>query len=356
MKLKKPSLKMLWTRSLYGLIAVALTACGSTYNTTDADGIYGEDTTPVVAESDNAEENDEAKNSYYKQYFKTKSQSLDEIPEEDVIFTDIEAYSSNESLDEEGYVVVEETGGYNGYAGWGDNTTDVSVNVYGGYGGWGWGGGWGIGFGWGWGNPYWGWGGAWGYPYWGWGGYWGWYGGYNPWYCAYPTPYYYNNYGHGGYAYSYNRGRRNSDYLAARSSRGAEGYARSNTSRVANRSTTGRYSRTAGRYGRSEMARRSNVRSGRYASMRNSARGNTARYNPNNRSNYRSSRGNTVNRSRSSVNRNYNRNNMRNTNRSRPARSYSRPSGSMRSSGGGYRGGGGSRGGGRAGGGRGGRG
>ena len=337
---------------LMGLLVLALSACGSYQNTTDVDGIYGEDNSSSY-ETQTAETaaTDTDKNNYYKQYFKTKSQSLDEIPEDDVIFTDIDAYSSYESMDDEGYVVVEETGGYNGYAGWGENTTDVAVNVYGGYGGWGGGWGWGIGFGWGWGSPYWGWGGYWGYPYYGWGGYWGWYGAYNPWYYHCPTPYYYNNYhyNNGGYAYSYNRGRRNSDYLAARSTTGARSYANSRTSRIANRAN--------GRYSRSEMARRSNVRSGRYASMRNSARGNS-RYGTNNRSSYRNTRSTPNARTnRSTYNRNTNRNNYRSNRTTRPStRSYSRPSSGMRSSGGSYRGGGGRAGGGRAGGGRGGRG
>src|SRR5690606_15256623 len=69
------------------------------------------------------------------------------------IFTEVDTYYGDESYS-------------SGYSGWGNNTNDVTVNVYGGGLGWG---GW-YGNYWGWGNPYWsiGWGwSSWHNPYWG---------------------------------------------------------------------------------------------------------------------------------------------------------------------------------------------
>ena len=193
---------------MLGLIGLLGAGCNSYQPVADNDGIYQSETRAVEVETE------EDKNNYYKQYFSTKAAQMEEIPEEDVIFTDIEAYTTTESIDDRGYVVVEDN--YNeSYGGWGMNGGEVSVNIYntGWYGGWygGWYSPWGFGawgypyYGWGgyWGNPYWGWGGYWGYPYYGWGGYWG-----NP-YC---NPYSYPYGGHYGYA-SLNRGSSNLDYL-----------------------------------------------------------------------------------------------------------------------------------------------
>lgn len=311
---------------LFGLLV--FTSCGSSYYGAEAagDGIYANTTGDNSSEVTQTQED---KSNYYKQYFQSKDKAYEEIPEDGAVFTDVEAYHTTESLDEEGNIIIEEQYYDEGYGAWGTNSGNVSVNMYGGVGF-----GVGIGFGWGWG--YGGWYNPWYNPYWGWG--WGYGGWYNPWWgygCYYPTPYYghgyYNGYNNG---YAYNRGRRNTDYYAARS-----------TSR-------GRSSVSAARnsYSRSELDRRIN-------------RNNQSRARSSNRNGY--SRPNSSARNRPSSNRSrpnsYNRpNNSRPSYNSRPSNSrpsYSRPSGGrpssgMRSGGGGMRSGGGARsgGGGRRGG------
>jgi hypothetical protein len=110
----------------YGFAAITLLSC-NTYTgvTEDEDGIYGNNF--IVEESNMIE----GKNNYYQQYFSTKAAQIEEIPEEDLVFTDIEAYSSQEYLDEEGYVVVEEEY-IDDYGSWGSNSNDITINVYGG--------------------------------------------------------------------------------------------------------------------------------------------------------------------------------------------------------------------------------
>lgn len=294
-------------------------SCG-THNSNDydeSDGIYSTNKTSTVEEDTSALENE--KNNYYKQYFKTKELTYSDIPEDNVIFTDIEAYHSSESLDEDGYIVIEEEN-YNdeGYGAWGTNGTETTINIYGGYGYspyWG-GGYWGMSFGWGWGYPYYGYG--WGYPYYGYG--WGYpYYGY-----GYSYPYYGYGYGYpycgSGYynGYAYNRGRRNTDYYANRSS------SRSNTRYSRDRTTSSRrnssYTSRRGSYSRGETSRRSS-----YTNSNNTVR----------RSGSSTQRRNSVNRSSTS---------RRSTNYSRPSSSRSnsyrssgssyRSSGSSRSSGG----------------------
>ena len=305
-----------------GVVALLLTSCG-TYNNGygETDGIYSsESATTETAESTN-------KSNYYKQYFESKEDDYDNLPEEDLIFTDIEAYSTTESLDEEGYVVIEESEYNDGYGGWGNNSENITVNVYntGGYYWhspyWTY---------WGfypyWYNPYWSIGYGWGHPYW-----YGYYG-YGHFYRPYPYYYgggyyaggYYGGY-HNGYA-SYNRGRRNTDYNLGRSS--------SNTRRSS--------------YTRSELNRRSNNNSVRRSSNNTVRRNsNTVRRN----SGTDTRRNNSVRPSNTRVQRN----NSSTTPRMNTRSSSNRSSGTMRSSGSSSRSsgsrGGGSRGGGRRGGG-----
>ena len=168
----------------------------------------------------------EDKNNYYKQYFKTKQSAYKDVPEDNAILTDVEAYYTSETLDEEGYVITEEQeygSEYNeGNGAWGSNSTQVSINVYGGmayapfYGGW-------ETLLWIWlGKPLLWWLGK--SLLWIWLGkplLWIWLGKSLLWIWL-GKPYYgYSGY-HGGYGYAYNRGRRNTDYLAGRSySRGS---------------------------------------------------------------------------------------------------------------------------------------
>jgi hypothetical protein len=191
-------------KGLAALLTILLLASCGTYNNTTRmeDGIYGSDTSTEEEEVVVSEN----KNSYYQQYFKTKAQNIEALAkeeEEDVVFTDVEAYSSYETLDEDGYVVSQEYD--EGYGAWGENDTEATINVY--NNGWGnynywnygyynyWGynnyffrPGWAIGFGYGVWSPFYG--GYYGYgynPFWGYGGYYG-------------NPYCYNNpYGNGGF-------------------------------------------------------------------------------------------------------------------------------------------------------------
>jgi len=229
--------------------ALILSACG-TYNNYpqgETDGIYASEKATAEAEVEESVD----KSNYYKQYFQSKEKAYDELQEGD-IFTDVDAYSTRESMDNEGYVVTEEAEYEN--EGWGNESANVEVNIYGGnqfgfgYGyrpfwhGNAWGSPWyrpfwNIGFGWGWGYY------GWGYSNYCWGGY------YAPFYNNYDYGNYYGGYGHQN-SYAYNRGRRSGDSYAGRSartrgrvgsksSRGRSAYNRSGVS-SRNRSTVGR--------------------------------------------------------------------------------------------------------------------
>ncbi|MAN59725.1 MAG: hypothetical protein CMC08_07820 [Flavobacteriaceae bacterium] len=332
---------------LFALLAILVLASCGTYNNgvNDADGIYSgtQDQQMEVAADDNYE-----RANYYKQYFQSKESNYSEVPEEDVIFTDIEAYSTTESLDDEGYIVIEEND-YQGYGGWGTNSDNVTVNVYN-DGGWGYGAGWGL-----WNQPFWG-GGYWGRGYWG-AGYWGnpYWGWGNPWFGSYWNvgfgwgyPLYggfyyphFNNYPYYGYGnIAYNRGRRNTDYINNRNyNRGRQSYDRGRSGNDSRRS----YSRTeAIRRATSNRNSRSFERSNRsnpslFRKSRTIRPNTPARNDRNRRSIQRSAspRNSTINRSRGS---------SRSSGVSRS--SGMRSSGAVRSSGASSRSGGASRGGG----------
>ena len=229
MKTVNQNLKKAAAWATYGFAAITLLSCNTYKGVADEeDGIYGNNY--IVEESNSVE----GKNNYYQQYFSTKAAQIEDIPEENLVFTDIDAYSTQESLDEEGYVIVEEDY-IDDYGSWGSNTQEVTVNVYGGwnngffgnnwnsgywYGGWNagyWGGfrPWGFNY---WNNPFWGYSSYWGAnPYWGWGN-----GYYNPWfyngfgwgYNGYYNPWYFNN--NNGYSTIANRGRSNQDRFISR--------------------------------------------------------------------------------------------------------------------------------------------
>ncbi len=236
MRTKITSIKKALPILLSGMFLILFSACGTHNNGYgDNDGIY---TSEEKATTVNDSQKDD-KTNYYKQYFKSKNGTYDELPEEGAIFTDIEAYSTTDTIDEDGYIVIEEN---DDYGAWGSNSDDVTVNVYN-YGGYGYGywhqpywyGGWGYHNYWY--SPYWGISYGWGYPY---------YGGYycSPYYGGYYNPYYYHGYGYYNNI-AYNRGRRNTDYLASRN------YSR-------NRSNATRDIGRRGTYSSAESARRSN--------------------------------------------------------------------------------------------------
>lgn len=315
-----------------------LTSCGSYQNVPDNDGIYGSTEIPVSGtEQDIAvSSNSNSSSSYYKNYFKEKSSEYD-VYTEDEVFTDVDEYG-NEYAEASDSTEVD----YNEYAGWGQENSNVSVNIYSGfnygwnypYNNWGWGYA-GYGYGWGW-NAGWGW----GYPSYGWG-----YPGYG---WAYCPPYY----GGGYYGGGYYGGGYYGNYISYSNSRRGSLYA-GRSSRYANNSSLGRYN----------IGRRSNTLGytpGRPRADSNSSKPrvrSTTRTRTNSLSNPRTksnstprvrTRSNSTPRTRtkttSPTTRSYN-------NNSSPSRSYSSPSrgsssmGSGRSSGGRSSGGRGGRGG-----------
>ena len=202
--------------AIMGVFTLLLTSCGTHNNGYNQnDGIYSTGNSANVEEGSGTEDPSNERSNYYQQYFQSKSNAYSDLPEEGAIFTDIDAYSTTESLDEDGNIVIEENYNEEGYGPWGDNAETMTVNVYN-YGGYG------YGF---YHRPYW-YGGYWDYyPYYGYSPYWGIsYGWGYPYYgygygYGYGYPYYYgngyyNNY-YNNYYYngiSYNRGRRNIDY------------------------------------------------------------------------------------------------------------------------------------------------
>ena len=132
---------------------LSLVSCGSyQYSGYENDGIYGSEnrTVEYVVEKEEVVANED-QGGYYQNYFSEKSREYDMILGEDEIFTDIDSYKGE--YDEE-YV---DTLLYDkAYAGWGQATNDVTINIYDN----GWNGPWYGGLGWyGWGRPW-----GWGYP------------------------------------------------------------------------------------------------------------------------------------------------------------------------------------------------
>jgi hypothetical protein len=91
------------------LASLLVGSCG-TYkveNYDKDDGIYASNNTPVAEEIIVEVESKEDKNNYYKQYFQTKSLDYQDLPEDNTILTDVEAYHSKDTLDADGYVITE---------------------------------------------------------------------------------------------------------------------------------------------------------------------------------------------------------------------------------------------------------
>ncbi|MEX0274215.1 MAG: hypothetical protein AB3N16_07555 [Flavobacteriaceae bacterium] len=293
------------------VLGILMASCGSYQSASyyDSDGIYADPQDRRTVER--APQKKQVRNTY-SDSFGQKDNELDEL-REDEVFTDIDSYSSAgtyDSIPDSGELTqyYKNENDYNGYAGWGDNTSNVYVNVYGnnwGWNNWGWGWndpwlwnnwGWGYntwrwygrpwryGWGWGWNNP-------WGWNNWGWGGY----GRANKW-CP---PYgYYNS-----YSYGYNRGRRgyynnnslntNSRYaLRGRSNVTTRGSSPRYRSTAATRSSRSVASRTPSRYRNGNLASRRSVGVDQNRAYRTSRSTRAVpRYNSSSRSNqsYRSS-------------------------------------------------------------------
>jgi len=243
-------------------LGLFLVSCGSYQQASyyDNDGIYTDDNPARTTEQRYPQTQRRVvpeDNNVYGNYFGQKADEYEQILESE-IFTDIDSYTGVEqdslNPEEEPEYYYDPNNTYQGYAGWGDNATSVTVNVYD---NWGWGGlGFGLGYPWYY-NSYWGWGNPWHYSHgywgwnslaWGWGGYyWGGYYGY-PYYGHgyYGYPYY--RYGRGGYygygGYAYNRSRRGI-YDRSLASNSISG--RSNLNTRINRAENSRYRSSSGR-------------------------------------------------------------------------------------------------------------
>lgn len=210
--------------SLIGLLAILTTSCGSYQNSSyyDNDGVYGSQRTNTYTENKYSEQNIENSNKYAQQF---KS-----MQDDYTYFTNVDNYNSQEN---DTVVTVYRNESNNNYAGWGNNSSNVTVNYY--TNGWGWnnwyGNYWGwnnwYGPGWGWNNwygNYWGWN-SWYGPGWGWNNWYGNYWGWNSWYGAGWgwNGYYGPNLGWNGYYgrdVVYNNGRRGgSRYVSPSSGR-----------------------------------------------------------------------------------------------------------------------------------------
>ena len=148
------------------LAGILVVSCGSYQQASyyDNDGIYGNDNVRVV-EKNPRTVTQKKKPDQYSEYFGQMADGYGDILDSEV-FTDVDSYSSNienDSIANEGDIMdyYSQENDYDGYAGWGDNATDVNINIYGG-GGYGFNNPWFIGGwnSWGWNN--------WGWNNWGW--------------------------------------------------------------------------------------------------------------------------------------------------------------------------------------------
>ena len=282
MQLKKLLKSNLHIWSIIGL-TLGLTSCGSyQYVGYVNDGVYDDsfnDNVEYVEQSNTGVTSYEDDSSlYYQNYFKDKVDQYEVVAnEEDIIFTDVDSYSSNYTDEDKN-----NQSSYNSYGGWGENNNQVTINyIDNGWNNWGWGGfydpfwnsrwGWNN---WGWNN--WGWN-NWGWNNWGWNNWnygWGWNNwGWNNWgwnfgmgWGPYWSPWYVSPYNNGFYnrrGISYNATRRGSllrnNSFVNRTSRNYNTSRRNSTFRNSNSRATTRYT----------LPRNSNSRT-RYTSPRNS--------------------------------------------------------------------------------------
>lgn len=240
MKTNNFSSRKLSIYSVFGLLALVLTSCGTTYQNKsyyDNDGVYVSETPKKVADADRKD------NEKYRDYFSSLNQENQEV------FTDVENYTSNDSIAN----AAENQN--RSYSSWGSNSTEsIVVNVYDNNWGWNsWNNFW-YGPGWGWNNlawnswygPGWGWGwNSWYGPNWGWGwnGFygngWGWNGWYgNGWNNGYGNNYAFANGPRGGRTATVNR---DSRFNTNRNSANPRSFTTSNTrnNTSGTRATTG---------------------------------------------------------------------------------------------------------------------
>ncbi|WP_055435836.1 hypothetical protein [Lacinutrix algicola] len=231
MQLKKYLLNKLPAYAVV-LFALGLTSCGSyQYVGQDSDGIYSED--ELV--EDVVQADTEANSTYYKNYFKEKSLEMDSNGNEnDEVFVDIDSYEGSYSED-----YVDTANVDTGYGAWGENSSEVSVNIYN------------VGF-----NNYW------NRPYYGWNNF-GWNRSYSGWNLGYG----YGNFGYGGFyspfwysPYGYNYGYGGNPYYTGYY--GRNGYGRNGVA-YSSRRRGSVYGRNSALGRRVESSRRSNTTSTR---------------------------------------------------------------------------------------------
>lgn len=337
-------------RYFFGMLTLGtfLVSCGSfQYAGYEDDAIYDSNENKNYVErapQQETEEQTEEQNGYYTNYFKEKviEYSQANANDEDVIFTDVDSYSSTN-------VGVDGTQANQSFGGWGeDHNDEVIVNIYGSAYNtiwwnrpWGWNPGWNIGLnwwnsGWGW-NIGWGWG--WNDP-WLWNSGWGWgIGWYNPWYCGYGWGGI-NNVYYGGRGVAYTNSRRGLAYntVNTRSSINRRSGVNSSNTNISRRIQNPNARRVSSRGTVSRNSRGNTVtRGGSTIQRPSTARNGSSRSNPNVRRSTTRSRPSSMNtRPSSPSNRNFGNSRPSSSSRSSGMRSggSSRSSGGMRSSGG----------------------
>ena len=305
------TLKKIVHLSTLSVVVLLLNACGSYPLTTfeDSNTNYN---TQNTTQSQEVAKVQPPSDSYYKQYFNSKTEVYDAL-EQGNVFTDIDAYNTTGSINKDGYIVEQQTKEEDEYGAWGENSKDITINIYDHtpivrwnrpY--WWYGSGWGYSYNWC--SPFWGIGYGWGYPYY---GYYGW--GYPYYYGGYYNNFYNHYYGNPYNGYAFSRGRRNSDYYNGTSSIRSDRYAMRDASRGVS-------------IARTKNIRRSSNNITASSSTRVARRARTARNNPQKRysrnlTNY-SSRSNTN--TRKNNNQNANQRNTSNYNRQSNNRNNSR--------------------------------
>ena len=123
------------------VVGILVVSCGSYQQASyyDNDGIYDDGNVRIVEKTPHRTIQ-KKKDNQYADYFGQKADEYGEILDSE-IFTDIDGYSSevqNDSIANEDDLTsyYNPNNDYAGYGGWGDNATDVNINIY--DNGWGW--------------------------------------------------------------------------------------------------------------------------------------------------------------------------------------------------------------------------
>ena len=208
------------------LTCFGLTSCGSYQYVSSNDGIYDEEPETKVIEIEEVIETGDNSSNYYSNYFRESGTENEVLADENEVFTDVDSYTS--SNDEQ----------INNNTGWGENSSNININVY----ETGWGNNWGwnaspyfrrsVWNHWNWNSPYQNWNFAYNTGWNNWGFNRGFYGGWN-------SPFFGNGFGYGNnyyngynsyYGSNYRNGYRNYAYTnSRRGSNRANYFGRSNT-------------------------------------------------------------------------------------------------------------------------------